>query len=30
MTNDHIPNIDSELIDLPSPDKLAIEQKSTH
>ncbi|MBG5460424.1 MULTISPECIES: arsenical resistance protein ArsH [Pseudomonas aeruginosa group] len=30
MTNDRIPNIDSELIDLPSPDKLAIEQKSTH
>ncbi|QOF86857.1 arsenical resistance protein ArsH [Pseudomonas sp. ADPe] len=30
MANDHIPNIDSELIDLPSPDKLAIEQKSTH
>ncbi|HBP6436519.1 arsenical resistance protein ArsH [Pseudomonas aeruginosa] len=30
MTNDHIPNIDSELIDLPSPDKLAIGQKSTH
>jgi len=30
MTEHHIPNIDSDLIDLPSSDKLAIEQQSTH
>ena len=30
MTEHTIPNIDSELIDLPSADKLAIEQQSTH
>lgn len=30
MTGHYIPNIDSELIDLPSSEKLAIEQKSTH
>ncbi|WP_191834027.1 MULTISPECIES: arsenical resistance protein ArsH [Pseudomonas] len=30
MTEHPIPNIDSELIDLPTSDKLAIEQQSTH
>lgn len=30
MTQEPMPNIDNELIDLPSPDKLAIVQKSTH
>ncbi|MCH7419657.1 arsenical resistance protein ArsH [Pseudomonas mosselii] len=30
MTENHIPNIDNELVDLPTADKLAVEQKSTH
>lgn len=30
MTEHHIPNIDSDLIDLPSSEKLTIEQQSTH
>ena len=30
MTEHHIPNIDYELVDLPTEDKLAVEQKSTH
>jgi len=30
MTEHHIPNIDSELIDLPSAEKLAIAQQSSH
>ncbi|MFQ6574014.1 arsenical resistance protein ArsH [Pseudomonas sp. UM16] len=30
MTDDCIPNIEPELVDLPSPDKMAIEQTSTH
>ncbi|WP_280043516.1 arsenical resistance protein ArsH [Pseudomonas tussilaginis] len=30
MTDDCIPNIEPELVDLPSPDKMAIEQASTH
>ncbi|EAN8120670.1 arsenical resistance protein ArsH [Pseudomonas juntendi] len=30
MTEHHIPNIDSKLVDLPTADKLAIEQVSTH
>ena len=30
MTEHHIPNIDNDLVDLPTADKLAVEQKSTH
>jgi arsenic resistance protein ArsH len=30
MTEHHIPNIDNDLLDLPTADKLAVEQKSTH
>ena len=30
MTEYHIPNIDNDLVDLPTADKLAVEQKSTH
>lgn len=30
MTEHHIPNIDNDLVDLPSADKLTIEQQSTH
>ncbi|HGA2734907.1 TPA: arsenical resistance protein ArsH [Pseudomonas aeruginosa] len=30
MTEHHFPNIDNELVDLPSADKLAIAQQSTH
>ncbi|UPF05933.1 arsenical resistance protein ArsH [Pseudomonas mosselii] len=30
MTEHHIPNIDNDLVDLPTAGKLAVEQKSTH
>ncbi|HDS1747596.1 MULTISPECIES: arsenical resistance protein ArsH [Pseudomonas] len=30
MTEHHIPNIDNDLVDLLTADKLAVEQKSTH
>ena len=30
MTEHHIPNIDNDLVELPTADKLAVEQKSTH
>ncbi|MFP5425069.1 MAG: arsenical resistance protein ArsH [Gammaproteobacteria bacterium] len=30
MTEHHIPNIDNDLVDLPTEDKLAVEQESTH
>lgn len=30
MTEHHIPNIDNDLVDLATADKLAVEQKSTH
>ena len=30
MTEHHIPNIDNDLVDLPTADKLAVEPKSTH
>ncbi|HDS1756861.1 arsenical resistance protein ArsH [Pseudomonas sp. M5] len=30
MTEHHIPNIDNDLVDLPTAAKLAVEQKSTH
>jgi arsenic resistance protein ArsH len=30
MTEHHIPNIDNDLVDLPTADKLAVEQKSIH
>jgi arsenic resistance protein ArsH len=30
MTEHHIPNIDNDLVDMPTADKLAVEQKSTH
>lgn len=30
MTEHHIPNIDNDLVDLPTADKLVVEQKSTH
>ena len=30
MTDHHIPNIDNDLVELPTADKLAVEQKSTH
>ena len=30
MTEHHIPNINNDLVDLPTEDKLAVEQKSTH
>ncbi|MNM78730.1 NADPH azoreductase [compost metagenome] len=30
MTEHHIPNIDNDLVDVPTADKLVVEQKSTH